>query len=120
MPQVKSFALDGSETAIKFGKSYPHYFVLNMGDSEVYASAKSGITPYADGVYTILPGMEMPISPEHDGTIYLLGSGMVQVRAEEIAVPTSFRKVLKGGVINNSSTFILNLRKPLIGILWEE
>ena len=98
MPKVKTLTLGGGETAVKFEKSYPYYFVSNMGDDNIYASAKSSITAYAEGVYTVLPGIETRISPERlDGTIYLLGSGTVQVRAEEIAESVSFKAVPKGG-----------------------
>ena len=98
MPKVKTLKLDGTEIAVKFPYSYPYYMIANMGDGETYVSGNPDIVPYGDGVYTVLPGTETRISPERSGdTVYLLGSGTVQVRAEEIAVQTSFRLAGKGG-----------------------
>ena len=116
MPKVKTITLDGTETAVKFEKGYPYYVITNMGDSELYASGSPGITAYADGVYTILPGMEIRISPELSAdTVFLLGSGMVQIRAEEIAVPTSFRTAGKGGGSGGVTDYSLMENKPSIG-----
>ena len=98
MPNVKTVTLTGGETAVTFGDSYPYYMITNMGNSEIYASGNPGIEPYADGVYTIPAGVEIRISPEYArNTIYLFGSGKVQVRAEEIAAQTSFKLSAKGG-----------------------
>ena len=99
MSDVKTIKLDdGEETAVKFPYSYPYYFITNMGDGDIYASGNPGIAPYADGVYAVPPGTEIRISPKRSGdTVYLLGSGRVQIRAEEIAVQTSFRRTQKGG-----------------------
>lgn len=98
MPNVKTITLTGGEVAVTFEDSYPYYMITNMDDGEIYASGNPGIVPYADGVYTILTNVETRISPERSGdTVYLLGNGKVQVRAETIAVPTSFKRVRKGG-----------------------
>ena len=116
MPKVKTITLNGGETAVKFSGSYPYYVITNMGDSELYASGNPGITAYADGVYTILPGAEVRISPEASrDTIYLFGSSMVQVRAEEIAVPTSFRAISKGGDKNNGDKHLIVDELPEVG-----
>ena len=98
MPNVKTPTLTGGETAVTFDDNHPYYMITNMSDGEIYASGNPDIVPYADGVYTILPGVETRISPECSGdTVYLLGSGKVQIRAETIAVPASFKRVQKGG-----------------------
>ena len=49
MPQVKHIILNDSETAAKFSSSHPYYSILNMGDSEIYASENPNIphTPTA-------------------------------------------------------------------------
>lgn len=98
MPNVKTVKLTGGETAVSFDSSCPFVIITNMGDSEIYASNSSGITPYADGVYTVMAGVEICITTKSScNTIYLLGSGAVQVRAEETAVPVSFKRAAKGG-----------------------
>lgn len=107
MSNVKTLKLDGAEIAVKFPYSYPYYMIANMGDGEIYVSGNPDIVPYADGVYTVLPGIETRISPKRSGdTVYLLGSGTVQVRAEEIAVQTSFRLAGKGGGTIDLSDYV--------------
>lgn len=98
MPKVKTIELAGTETAVTFPQNHPYYMILNMGGEELYVSGNPGIVPYADGVYAVPAGTEIRVSPEASGdTIWLLGSGRVQVRAEEIAAQTSFRSRGKGG-----------------------
>lgn len=98
MPNVKTVKLTGEEVAVTFEDSCPYYMIFNMGDSEIYASGNPDIVPYADGVYAVPAGVEIRISPERSGdTVYLFGSGTVQVRAETIAVQTSFKPSAKGG-----------------------
>lgn len=115
MPNVKTVILTGGETVVTFEDSYPYYMILNMGDSEVYASGNPDIVPYADGVYTVPAGVEIRISPEAArNTVYLLGNGTVQVRAETIAVQTSFKLARKGGDPDSSIDLSSYLTKDAV------
>lgn len=48
--------------------------IVNNTDAPLYASAKAGVTPYADGVIEIKAGASRGL-PDTNGTVYLLGSG---------------------------------------------
>ena len=48
--------------------------IVNNTDAPLYASAKAGVTPYADGVIEIKAGASRGL-PDANGTVYLLGSG---------------------------------------------
>lgn len=48
--------------------------IVNNTDAPLYASAKAGITPYADGVIEIKAGASRGL-PDTNGTVYLLGNG---------------------------------------------
>lgn len=48
--------------------------ITNNTDAPLYASAKAGIEPYADGVIEIKAGASRGL-PDANGTVYLLGSG---------------------------------------------
>lgn len=105
MPNVKTTTLSGTETKVTLPQNYPFCFIANMSEAEIYASGNPGVVPYADGVYTVPAGTEIRISPEASGnTLWLLGSGKVQIRGEEIAAPTSFKRSVKGGESSFSGT----------------
>ena len=72
----KTVVLDGSEAeASKLGGQ--NTAVQNLGSSTIYASAKAGIVPEADGVCAI-PAGGSAVIPDTHGTVYLFGSGKVQ------------------------------------------
>ena len=48
--------------------------IVNNTDAPLYASAKAGIEPYADGVIEIKAGASRGL-PDTNGTVYLLGNG---------------------------------------------
>ncbi len=48
--------------------------IVNNTDAPLYASAKAGVVPYADGVIEIKAGASRGL-PDANGTVYLLGSG---------------------------------------------
>ena len=48
--------------------------IVNNTEAPLYASAKSGIEPYADGVIEIKAGATRGL-PDTNGTVYLLGNG---------------------------------------------
>ncbi len=117
MPNVKTTTLSGTETKVTLPQNYPYCFITNMSEAEIYASGNPGVVPYADGVYTIPAGTEIRISPEASGdTLWLLGSGKVQIRGEEIAAPTSFKRSVKGGEISFSGDYNDLTNKPDIPV----
>ena len=117
MPNVKTTTLSGTETKVTLPQNYPYCFITNMSEAEIYASGNPGVVPYADGVYTIPAGTEIRISPEASGnTLWLLGSGKVQIRGEEIAAPTSFKRSVKGGEISFSGDYNDLTSKPDIPV----
>ena len=117
MPNVKTTTLSGTETKVTLPQNYPYCFIANMSEAEIYASGNPGVVPYADGVYTVPAGTEIRISPEASGdTLWLLGSGKVQIRGEEIAAPTSFRRSVKGGESGFSGDYNDLTSKPDIPV----
>lgn len=76
--------LDGTECSVKFDSCHRAFSVRNDGAADVYISKTSGIVPDADGVVRFKPGgagvfapMDIPAD-----TIYLLGTGKVQIHAQ--------------------------------------
>lgn len=117
MPNVKTTTLSGTETKVTLPQNYPYCFITNMSEAEIYASGNPGVVPYADGVYTVPAGTEIRISPEASGdTLWLLGSGKVQIRGEEIAAPTSFKRSVKGGESSFSGDYNDLTNKPDIPV----
>lgn len=77
----KTVNLTGGETVVT-GLGGHNTALQNLGSYTVYASAKSGITPEADGVCAIPAGGSV-IIPDTRGTIYLYGEGIVQLNGTD-------------------------------------
>lgn len=96
-PEVKTTELSGAETAVTFSESHPHCWVINLGDSDMYASASPNIVPDADGVYLIPAGGRERITPKSGNTIYVYGTGKAMIRGENDRDCPSFKRAAKGG-----------------------
>lgn len=70
---TKTVTLNGAEQRVdELGGL--NALILNNTDAPLYASAKAGVVPYADGVIEIQSG-EAQTLPDSNGTVFLLGSG---------------------------------------------
>lgn len=95
---TKTITLTGSETAVKFDRNYPYFWVINYGDSDVYMSVKPGIVPDTDGVVTVPAGGGACSGDVGQAdTLYLLGTGKVEVSPQFNAVCPFFKAGGKGG-----------------------
>ena len=74
---IKTVVLDGSELCVS-GLGGQNTALQNLGSSTVYVSADPGIEAGGDGVMTI-PSGAIATYPGTNGTIYLRGSGKVQL-----------------------------------------
>ncbi len=94
----KTITLTGEETAVKFDKQYPYFWVQNLGKSDVYMSVKPGIVPDSDGVKLVPAGGGKSSGEVHPvNTLYLLGSGKVEVSPQFNAFCPFFKPAGKGG-----------------------
>lgn len=109
MPNVKTTELTGVETAVKFDKNYSCFWVQNLGDSNVLMSVSPGIVPDADGVMLIpaKSGRSTGDVGQVD-TLYLSGSGKVEITAQYNAVCPFFKYAGKGGDGNAESNILPN------------
>ena len=78
----KTIALSGAEVKVTF--SGGNAWLRNDGASAVYASKTAGITAGADGVVSIPAGGSAPVYGAN-GTVFLLGSGSVQLIGSDYA-----------------------------------
>ena len=70
---TKTVTLNGAEQQVdELGGL--NALIVNNTTEPLYASAKAGVVPYADGVIEIQSG-EAQTLPDSNGTVYLLGSG---------------------------------------------
>jgi hypothetical protein len=73
----KTIALSGAEIRVDYGGG-TNIWLRNDGTGAIYASTTPGITAGADGTASIPAGQAMRIDGAC-GTVYLLGTGMVQL-----------------------------------------
>ena len=90
---IKTINLTGAETEVHF--SGGNAWLRNDGAAVVYAAKTAGITAGADGVVSIPAGGSAPFYVAN-GTVYLLGSGSVQLVGSDYAT-NPFKGVSTGG-----------------------
>lgn len=81
---TKTIVLTGTEQAVKL--SGQNCDIRNDGADMVYASGEAGIVAGADGVMSIPAGQAVKLL-DVGGTVYLLGTGSVQVCGNDYAQP---------------------------------
>ena len=92
--------LDGNECAVKFSSNYKCFTVQNDTTGDIYISISPNITAEKDGVRRIASGASSSLAHGRNGvdTLYILGTGSVQVAASNS--PVNFFKpapVANGG-----------------------
>lgn len=114
MPNVKTVTITGGEVAVKFDRNYPYFWVQNLGDSDVYLSTSPGIVPDADGVMLVSPkcGRSSGDVGQTD-TLYLSGSGKVEITPQFNAVCPFFKYSGEGGESGDSVDLTAYLPKKL-------
>lgn len=93
--------LDGSECSVKFDSCFRVFAVRNDSAADVFISKASGIVPDADGVMCVKSGASAVFAHMdiYADTVYLLGTGKVQVHAQnDTANPFNFAPTFDGGV----------------------
>ena len=89
----KTIALSGAEVKVTF--SGGNAWLRNDGAAVVYASKTAGVTAGADGVISIPAGGSAPVYGAN-GTVYLLGTGSVQLIGSDYST-NPFKGVSTGG-----------------------
>lgn len=108
-----TITLTGEEQTVQFDRSYPYFWVQNLGDSDVLISVDGGIVDGADGVITVPAGASCGTMHNYTANadrLYLLGSGKVQVMGTGSAF-NPFNLARRGGdvgkTVNGSSAYTL-------------
>ena len=107
---IKTINLTGSEVAIKVGGGNSE--IRNNGTETIYASAASGIVAGADGVVSIPAGASVTVRDTR-GTVYILGTGSVEVVGKDDAIPVFKSAAAAGGIGDNlliNPNFLINQR----------
>ena len=91
---VKTIVLDGAEAAVTFTGT--NAWLRNDGEKTIYASKNAGIAAGADGVVSIPAGGSAPVYDAR-GTVYLLGTGSVQLIGSNYAVNPFKTSAQSGG-----------------------
>lgn len=90
----KTIALSGAEVKVTF--SGGNAWLRNDGASAVYAAKTAGVTAGADGVISIPAGGSAPVYGAN-GTVFLLGSGSVQLVGSDYATNPFKTSTSSGG-----------------------
>lgn len=92
---IKTVNLNGTEMCVN-GLGGTNTAIVNRGTETVYASAHAGIAPGADGVIAIGGGTRDGLT-DTNGTVYLLGSGEVNLRGTDESVNFRSPSLSAGG-----------------------
>ena len=91
---IRTINLTGSEVAVKVGGGNSE--IRNNGTETIYASASSGIVAGADGVVSIPAGASVTVTDTR-GTVYILGTGSVEVVGKDFVAPVFKTAATSGG-----------------------
>lgn len=91
---IKTINLTGAEVAVKVGGGNSE--IKNNGTETIYASATSGIVAGADGVVSIPAGASVTVTDTR-GTVYILGTGSVEVVGKDFVAPVFKTAASSGG-----------------------
>lgn len=83
MSNIETVLLDGGEFKVE-GLGGQNTVIINRGSAMLYASAYGNIEPDADNVAALPAGGAMNLR-DTNGTVYLLGTGKVQLQGTDIA-----------------------------------
>ncbi len=83
MNDIKTVTLNGGELKVE-GINGQNTIITNRGTSTVYASTRANVTPDGDGTAAIPPGWIMNLHGTN-GTVYLLGTGKVQLKGTDVS-----------------------------------
>lgn len=96
MANIQTVTLTGSEAKVE-GLGGQNTLIVNRGSENIYVSAYADIVPYGDNVALVLPGSAMNLC-DTNGTVYLLGTGKVQLQGTNTAdLPIVLGGVSGGG-----------------------
>lgn len=101
MRETTTITLENSEVVIA-GLTGKNTLVINNSSTPIYASGKEGVVPYADDVIEIPAGARDTVVGTY-GTVYLLGSGRVELRGVDYVgfkQPSSSKSNGGGGALN--------------------
>ena len=84
MSDIKTVVLDGTELKVE-GLGGQNTAIINKSKSAVYASVNPNIVPEGDNVIEIAAGDRDGLY-NTNGTLYLLGTGKVELRGTDYAV----------------------------------
>lgn len=93
---VKTVILDGAEVAVTFTGANANAWLRNDGEKAIYASKNADITAGADDVVSIPAGGSAPVYDAR-GTVYINGSGSVQLIGSNYAVNPFKTSAQSGG-----------------------
>ena len=94
---IKTVILDGTERRVT-GLGGSNTVIVNFGSSELYASVKPDIVPDGSNVAAVPSGGVVNLR-DTNGTVYLLGTGRVQLEGtdyETVNVGIPSAKYLEG------------------------
>ena len=84
MSDIKTVTLDGGELKVE-GLNGQNTEIINKSSGAVYASKCPGVVPEADGVIEIAANTRDGLHGTN-GTLYLLGTGKVELRGTDYSV----------------------------------
>ena len=103
---VGTVTLTGTAEKVTLPASYGWVWVKNMSEGDIFAGLSEDISEGADGVMTIPAGECGRIQADGFNSVYLLGSGNVQIVGQNYA-DCPFKAAAKGGELPVASTDVL-------------
>lgn len=100
---IKTVTTTAGVNTIAFPEFYKYFWIKNIGDTTVYASAYSNVSAGVDNTSVINSGDAVCIENVDNNSVYISGAGSVEIHAQDIP-DCSFKAGGKGGELPVAST----------------
>ena len=112
---IKTVTTTTGVNTVTFPEFFKYFWIKNIGDTTVYASAYSNVSAGVDNTSVINSGDAVCIENVDNNSVYISGAGSVEIHAQDIP-DCSFKVAPKGGEIPDLSEYAKKTDVPNIKV----
>ena len=112
---IRTITTAAGVNKVEFSVFWRYFWVRNIGNTELYVSARCTIAPNADCTAKLNAGECVRVDNWDDNNVYILGAGKVEIHAEDFP-DCPFKIGVKGGGTVENAQAANTVEYPVIGL----